>query len=117
MGRKHWRNGKTTAQRGYGKQWRAARAAFLSQHPLCVYCARQGRTEAASVVDHIKPHNGDPALFWDVANWQPLCKQCHDSIKQREEQTGRRLPVFGVDGYPIHDDPEGRVKSLGYPAP
>jgi 5-methylcytosine-specific restriction endonuclease McrA len=37
------------------------------------------------VVDHIIPHKGDKALFWDEKNWQPLCKYCHDSIKAKEE--------------------------------
>lgn len=32
----------------------------------------------ASVVDHVIPHRGDKALFWDSDNWQPLCKPCHD---------------------------------------
>ena len=30
------------------------------------------------VIDHIIPHRGDPILFWDRSNWQPLCKDCHD---------------------------------------
>lgn len=27
----------------------------------------------ARVVDHITPHRGDVALFWDESNWQALC--------------------------------------------
>ena len=81
-----WRDGKTTAQRGYGYRWQQARERYLFEHPLCVYCDRQGRTTEAKVVDHIKPHNGDQTLFWDQTNWQSLCKLCHDSIKQREER-------------------------------
>lgn len=42
----------------------------------------------ATVVDHIVPHRGDPVLFWDERNWQPLCKRCHDAAKQSEEKTG-----------------------------
>ncbi|WP_274631209.1 HNH endonuclease [Arvimicrobium flavum] len=37
------------------------------------------------VVDHIFPHRGDEALFWDRSNWQPLCHDDHDIVKQREE--------------------------------
>ena len=37
---------------------------------------RQGVT--LTLVDHIVPHRGDQALFWDEQNWQPLCKSCHD---------------------------------------
>jgi 5-methylcytosine-specific restriction protein A len=30
------------------------------------------------VVDHVIPHKGDRALFWDEANnWQALCARCH----------------------------------------
>lgn len=38
------------------------------------------------IADHIEPHRGDPALFWDDENVQTLCKPCHDSAKQREER-------------------------------
>jgi 5-methylcytosine-specific restriction protein A len=30
-------------------------------------------------VDHIKPHGGDLALFWDPKNWQGLCGSCHST--------------------------------------
>jgi len=43
-----------------------------------VHCQRDGRTNPASVVDHIIPHRGVAALFWDQSNWQSLCKRCHD---------------------------------------
>jgi 5-methylcytosine-specific restriction protein A len=69
---------KTTAQRGYGAAWQRARDGYLAKHPLCAACAGHGKTTPANVVDHIKPHKGDRALFWDSTNWQPLCKQCHD---------------------------------------
>lgn len=65
----------------YGTAWRQARAAYLRQHPLCVglQCQLDGLLTPACVVDHIRPHKGDRRLFWDVANWQALCKPCHDS--------------------------------------
>ena len=68
----------SAAERGYDARWRRARARFLRAHPLCADCQREGRLIPASVVDHIVPHRGDAALFWDQANWQPLCKPCHD---------------------------------------
>lgn len=40
----------------------------------------------ATVVDHVIPHRGDQALFWDTSNWQPLCRRCHDGRKQAEER-------------------------------
>jgi hypothetical protein len=43
-----------------------------------VDCEQSGLLTAATVVDHKKPHRGDPHLFWDETNWQGLCKSCHD---------------------------------------
>ena len=40
------------------------------------------------VVDHIIPHRGDPALFWDEGNLQSVSKAWHDSTKQRLERRG-----------------------------
>lgn len=68
----------TATQRGYNSRWRKVRKIFLTEHPLCVECERQGKYVQATVVDHIIPHKGDQALFWDENNWQPLCKRCHD---------------------------------------
>jgi 5-methylcytosine-specific restriction endonuclease McrA len=79
-----------TAQRGYGSAWQRARLHFLREHPLCVMCERDGRVKAANVVDHIIPHRGDQRLFWDAANWQPLCKPHHASEKQRQELAAER---------------------------
>ena len=46
------------------------------------------------------PHRGDPDLFHDPENVQPLCRACHDRAKQRQERDGfsRRI---GEDGWPI----------------
>jgi 5-methylcytosine-specific restriction endonuclease McrA len=52
------------------------------------------------VCDHIVPHHGDPALFWDPGNVQTLCIPCHDGEKRRRERSG---VVRGVadDGRPL----------------
>ena len=73
------------AERGYGGKWRNARARFLRKHPLCVKCRENGKLTPATVVDHIIPQRGDPVLFWDENNWQPLCRDCHG------EKTGMGL--------------------------
>lgn len=67
----------TSSQRGYNYKWRLARKAYLMRNALCVYCLSEGNTTAATEVDHIIPHKGDLALFWDQSNWQSLCKSCH----------------------------------------
>ena len=82
-----WRSGKeSSTKRGYGYKWQQARAGYLVSHPLCVFCERQGRVTAATVVDHRVPHRGDMNLFWDKNNWQALCAPCHSGTKQREER-------------------------------
>jgi len=37
------------------------------------------------VVDHVIAHKGDPALFWNPANWQAMAKLCHDRKTVRED--------------------------------
>lgn len=98
-----WRQDKRkTAERGYGSRWQTARKRFLAkpENVLCRMCSERGLVTEATVVDHIKPHMGDQSLFWDTGNWQPLCKQCHDSAKQREDK-GRVVTAFGADGLPL----------------
>lgn len=58
----------------YGRKWNEASRAFLAQgdNAWCKTCGAM-----AQCVDHITPHGGDTALFWDTENWQPLCNQCH----------------------------------------
>ena len=68
--------------------WLHARAACLYDQPLCVRCLAAGTVTAATVVNHIRPHRGDWALFTDRANHESLCAHCHDSIVQREEAAG-----------------------------
>ncbi|MBE7897524.1 HNH endonuclease [Paenibacillus polymyxa] len=75
----------TAAERGYDSKWRKAREGYLRKHPLCTYCFQRGYLATATVVDHITPHRGDKQLFWDRDNWQPLCKQCHDTKTAKED--------------------------------
>jgi 5-methylcytosine-specific restriction endonuclease McrA len=71
-------------ERGYNGDWRKARAEFLEAHSTCCKCPRP-----ATVVDHIKPHKGDKALFWARSNWQPMCAPCHN------RKTARHDGAFG----------------------
>ena len=83
-----------------GRRWRKVRSFHLSAHPYCVYCRKAGKVTLATVVDHIKPHRGDPELRWDMNNLQSLCQPHHDATKQREERRGK---VIGcdADGMPL----------------
>ena len=78
---------RSAASRGYGAAWQKASREFLRAHPLCEECMKRGKYVKATVVDHIVPHRGDEALFWDRSNWRPLCKRCHDRKTRREDQT------------------------------
>lgn len=71
--------------RGYTRRWGKVRAAWLADHPLCAECERQGRLTPATVVDHIKPHRGDPVLFWDETNYESKCAACHNAKTARGE--------------------------------
>ena len=71
--------------RGYTRRWDKASKAFLRAHPLCLGCTAMGRVEGAVLTDHIVPHRGNQALFWDEANWQPSCRWHHDTVKKKLE--------------------------------
>lgn len=75
----------SASKRGYSYRWQKMRSKYLGEHPLCVTCFEGGIVRAATVVDHIVPHKGDPDKLWDVNNLQPLCKQCHDRKTARED--------------------------------
>ena len=77
---------KGASERGYGSRWQRARLRFLRAHPLCIECLKEQRVTPATVVDHIVPHRGDPNLFWDESNWQPLCKHHHDVKTMTEDR-------------------------------
>ena len=64
----------------YGRRWQRLRLAYLSLHPLCECDANNGAGcgYPATVVDHRKPHNGDPVLLYDWENLQAMTKACHD---------------------------------------
>lgn len=84
----------------YGsKRWQEARAAYLQRHPLCEQCGREGRLVLARVVDHITPHRGEMALFWDSSNWQALCEHCHNR-KTAQEDGGFGNRIIAAPGEP-----------------
>lgn len=76
---------RSASSRGYSRRWQKISRQYLAAHPLCVKCLERGIYTKATVVDHIRPHRGDTALFWDPGNWQPLCKPCHDRKTGNED--------------------------------
>lgn len=81
-------------------RWRRLRASVLREEPLCLMCAEMGRTTAATTVDHIVPHGGDPVAFWKRDNLQSLCASCHSGSKRIQEGKGYSQ-ACGVDGEPL----------------
>ena len=81
-------------------RWQRMRDAQLSEQPLCCMCLALEEVTPATIVDHIKSHKGDLALFYDPNNLQSLCKPHHDGAKQRIDRGGRAYEI-GEDGYPV----------------
>jgi 5-methylcytosine-specific restriction endonuclease McrA len=75
----------TRSERGYDNVWLRLSRMCLAEEPYCRYCAREGRTVAAQVSDHIIPIRIRPELRLVRANIQSLCKPCHDGPKRLEE--------------------------------
>lgn len=77
---------KNAHRRGYTKKWVKARDRWLAKHPLCVECLKEGKVNNQHLqVDHIIPHRGNMALFWDQSNWQTLCRKHHSEKTRRGE--------------------------------
>lgn len=89
----------SAASRGYNSRWRRYREVYLKRHPLCVHCLAANRVTEANVVDHITPHKGSSALFWQPSNHQPLCTSCHNAKTAREDGGfGRSSPSPSASG-------------------
>ena len=84
----------------YGHRWRKLRKTFLAENPLCVMCIDEDRVAPATELDHIKKHNGNPELFWDIKNLQGLCAFHHRSVKSQMERTGK-IRGNKSDGTPL----------------
>lgn len=58
--------------------WKKMRLAHLRAYPLCVQCLQDGKSVAATIVDHVEPHKGNVEVFFTLDNLQSLCKMHHD---------------------------------------
>lgn len=84
---RRWYNSAAWKAKPHGLRWQClVRDQFTCQWPGC------GRIVADTsqlVADHIEPHRGQRARFFDLGNLQTLCKKCHDTHKQRAEHAQR----------------------------
>jgi len=74
------------------RRWRALREEVYKRDDWTCQktgqiCVGKHPAPNSPVADHIKPHHGDPDLFWDMSNIQTVSKAYHDSQKQREERS------------------------------
>ena len=79
MNRQYEKYGRSKEEkRQYGYRWKKLRAAYISQHPLCEQCLKEGRVTRAEEVHHIVPlsHGGKH----EFSNLMSLCKSCHSRI-------------------------------------
>lgn len=58
----------------YTPRWKQLRLLVITEQNHQCPC---GHVVLEMDVDHIVRHNGDPALFWERANLQAMCKSCH----------------------------------------
>ena len=72
--------------------WKSIRRHRLAEEPRCRLCAIEGRTVAASHVDHINPHLGQWLLFFKYENTQSLCAHHHNMHKQQEKRGNTTHP-------------------------
>jgi hypothetical protein len=68
------------------QRWLRVRRQFLSEHPLCIECEREGLVVAAVVVDHREghQHRNWRARFWDPSRWDGLCIDHHNAKSAAE---------------------------------
>ena len=69
--------------------WKSIRRHRLAEEPRCRQCAIEGRTAAASYVDHVQSHLGQWSLFFKYENTQSLCAHHHNMRKQHEKRGNR----------------------------
>ncbi len=70
----NWHRGYKSSER-YDYRWRKIRARYVSSHPLCEMCLKEGRYVPVSEVHHIKPKSEGGSD--DFENLMSLCHSCH----------------------------------------
>ncbi len=66
--------------------WRKKRLRILIANPLCVHCLKEGKTVAATIVDHDKPRRFYPELELEDSNLNGLCNPCHERKSAKESR-------------------------------
>ena len=66
----------------YGRAWKRIRDRYITAHPLCEECKRQGKLTPAAEVHHILPLSRGGTH--DESNLMALCTPCHSAITARD---------------------------------
>lgn len=102
--------------RHHSAAWRKLRLHILARDLYaCRMCGvlLRGKGKTAPEVDHIRPAELRPDLFFNADNLWSLCKQCHGTTAQAIEKRHPNNPEaiakakmayrpVGLDGYPTH---------------
>jgi 5-methylcytosine-specific restriction enzyme A len=80
--------------------WKSIRRHRLAEQPQCRQCAIEGRTAAASYVDHIEPHLDQWLLFFKYQNTQSLCPYHHHNTHKQQQKVDNTTKA-ATDGIPI----------------
>ena len=86
----------------------------MRQNPACVLKA-EGCTGKAVVVDHRIPWDGNPKLFWDRSNWQPLCVNCHNVKTGAETAAKNAANPRPKPSWPLRYTAAGRPTGRDHP--
>jgi 5-methylcytosine-specific restriction protein A len=103
--RKPWdHNGRSSKDRGYGREHRRLREQLLRDEPLCRLCKLKSppRITPATIADHIKSIATGGAVH-SLANLQPVCPSCHDDKTRLDRGHKPRRKATGFDGWPVDD--------------
>jgi 5-methylcytosine-specific restriction endonuclease McrA len=81
----HWRAWYKTARWEKLRQQVLIRDLYTCQR-TGVLCIGKSPAPNSPVVNHKRPHRGDPFLFWDIDNLETVTKAVHDGLIQSEER-------------------------------
>ena len=72
---------KTTAERGYGHDWRTFSELQRDLRPLCEVCEAAGKVEPTTQMHHIEKIKDAPSRRLDKSNTIAVCNECHEGIE------------------------------------
>ena len=86
-----------TVRRKYGRAWKRIRNKYVSEHPFCEKCLKNGIVVPVDEVHHIKPLAEGGTH--DRSNLIGLCKSCHAKIhaERGDYQGSKKYRVYSYE--------------------